>query len=135
MATAESRTVKPEDDDATVGRLRALLDAHNAHDLDAIVDLFADDAVLDMPRGPDAWGLRFEGRAAIRVALARRFERMPDLKYTDAKHFASGDSGCSVWTLTGTTRDGAPVEIRGCDVYEFHDGKVVRKDSYWKIRD
>jgi len=23
--------------------------------------------------------------------------------------------------------------VRGCDHWEFRDGKVVRKDSYWKI--
>jgi hypothetical protein len=23
--------------------------------------------------------------------------------------------------------------VRGCDHYEFRDGKVIRKDSYWKI--
>jgi hypothetical protein len=23
--------------------------------------------------------------------------------------------------------------VRGCDLWEFRDGKVTRKDSYWKI--
>jgi len=23
--------------------------------------------------------------------------------------------------------------VRGCDHWEFRDGKVMRKDSYWKI--
>ena len=26
-----------------------------------------------------------------------------------------------------------PIEVRGCDLWEFRDGKVSRKDSYWKI--
>jgi hypothetical protein len=25
------------------------------------------------------------------------------------------------------------VRVRGCDHWEFRDGKVTRKDSYWKI--
>jgi hypothetical protein len=29
--------------------------------------------------------------------------------------------------------DGVTVRVRGCDHYEFRDGKVVRKDAYWKI--
>jgi hypothetical protein len=41
--------------------------------------------------------------------------------------------GVSEWLLTGTTRDGRKVEVRGSDHYEFQDGKVIRKDSYWKI--
>ena len=31
----------------------AILDAFNAHDLNAIMDFFADDCSLDMPRGCD----------------------------------------------------------------------------------
>jgi hypothetical protein len=23
--------------------------------------------------------------------------------------------------------------VRGCDLFEFRDGEVVRKDSYWKL--
>ena len=35
----------------TVETLRALLGAFNRHDLDAVMDFFTDDAVLEMPRG------------------------------------------------------------------------------------
>ncbi|HEY5857105.1 MAG TPA: hypothetical protein VIW24_24475 [Aldersonia sp.] len=28
---------------------------------------------------------------------------------------------------------GRPVTVRGCDFYTFRDGKIVKKDSYWKI--
>jgi ketosteroid isomerase-like protein len=41
----------------------------------------------------------------------------------------------SKWLLTGTGRDGKKVEVRGCDFYTFRGGKVIRKDSYWKIVD
>jgi hypothetical protein len=37
--------------------------------------------------------------------------------------------------LTGTTADGDRIEVRGCDLFDLDpDGKVRRKDSYWKIR-
>jgi len=29
--------------------------------------------------------------------------------------------------------DGQRVAVRGCDLFEFRDDKIVRKDSYWKI--
>ncbi len=41
----------------------------------------------------------------------------------------------SKWLLTGTTTQGEKVRVRGCDFYSFLDGKVTRKDSYWKIVD
>ena len=54
--------------------LLELCAAFNAHDLDRIMELFADECVLDMPRGPDPWGSRYEGKAEVRTALAGRFE-------------------------------------------------------------
>lgn len=40
----------------SVATLKAIADAFNAHDLDAIMEFFADDCSLDLPRGPDPWG-------------------------------------------------------------------------------
>jgi len=31
------------------------------------------------------------------------------------------------------SKSGTRTEVRGCDFYTFRDGKVIRKDSYWKI--
>ena len=112
-----------------------LCDAFNAHDLDRIMTFFAEDCVLEMPRGDRPWGTRAEGRQAVRAALAGRFEGLPDVHYGDGEHFvdAAAGAGMSKWNLTGTARDGRRVEVRGCDFYTFKDGKVARKDSYWKI--
>jgi len=30
-------------------------------------------------------------------------------------------------------KSGERIKARGCDFYTFHAGKVVRKDSYWKL--
>jgi ketosteroid isomerase-like protein len=113
--------------------LRAITDAFNAHDLDAIMEFFADDCSLDMPRGPEPWGQRFTGKQAVRKALATRFQGLPDVRYSDDRHWVNGDLGVSEWLLSGTTPEGRKVRVRGCDHWEFRDGKVVRKDSYWKI--
>jgi steroid delta-isomerase-like uncharacterized protein len=117
------------------GTLDGLCEAFNAHDLDRIMTFFADDCALEMPRGPDPWGARHEGRDAVRRGLASRFEGLPDVHYGDAEHFVDADrqTGISKWTLTGTTRDGRRIQVRGCDFYSFRDGLVTRKDAYWKI--
>ena len=44
---------------ASIAALKGLVRAFNDHDLDRIMDFFAEDAVLEMPRGPDPWGRRF----------------------------------------------------------------------------
>jgi ketosteroid isomerase-like protein len=115
--------------------LTEICDAFNAHDLDRIMTFFSDDCVLEMPRGPKPWGARFEGKQSVRDALATRFEGLPDVHYGNAEHFvdSAAKTGMSKWTLTGTRRDGARIEVRGCDFYSFRDGKVIRKDAYWKI--
>ena len=115
--------------------LREITAGFDTHDLDRILDHFADDAVFETPRGPDPWGRRVVGRDAIRSAFADRFAGIPDVRYRDDDHFVAGDRGASEWTLSGTTVDGARIEVRGCDLWTFRDGQVVRKDSYWKIRE
>jgi Ketosteroid isomerase-related protein len=116
-------------------RLTDLCNAFNAHDLDLLMTYFAEDCVLEMPRGGEPWGSRFEGRERVRAALATRFEGLPDVAYNDAEHFVDEDAstGISKWTLTGTPPGGTRIEVRGCDFYTFRGGQVIRKDSYWKI--
>ena len=96
---------------------------------------FADNCVLEMPRGDRPWGTRFEGKQDVRKALASRFAGLPDVHYGDARHFVdtAAETGISKWTLTGTDPSGRKLEVRGCDFYTFRDGKVTGKDSYWKI--
>ena len=117
----------------TVETLEQVLDAFNRHDLDAIMEFFAEDAVLDAPRGPDPWGTRYVGKAAVREGLAGRFSGIPDVHYSEDRHMVCGDRGVSEWLLTGTTTAGERIAVRGCDHFEFRDGLIVRKDSYWKI--
>ena len=118
----------------SVDTLKAITDAFNRHDLDAIMSFFTDDAVFESPRGPDAWGRRFSGKAEVRDGLAARFTGIPDVHYGDDDHFVAGERGASEWTLTGTTTDGERLEVRGCDLWTFRDGLISRKDSFWKIR-
>jgi steroid delta-isomerase-like uncharacterized protein len=117
----------------TVEILQQILEAFNRHDLDAIMEFFADDCTFDFPRGTESWGQRFIGKTQVRAALAGRFEGIPDVHYGESSHWVGGDRGVSEWTLTGTTLSGVHIKVRGCDLWEFKNGKVIRKDSYWKI--
>jgi len=118
---------------ASLDVLQKLVDAFNAHDVDRIMSFFADDAVLEMPRGRDPWGTRYVGAAAVRAGLQARFAGLPDVHYGADSHFIDGDMGISQWTVTGTTPAGDRIEARGCDFYSFRGNKIVKKDSFWKI--
>ncbi len=121
--------------EVTAETLKQILEAFNRHDLDAIMEFFSDDCSFDFPRGPEYRGQRFIGKAQVRKALAGRFKGIPDVQYGEDLHWISADGikGVSEWTLTGTTTSGLSMKVRGCDLWEFRSGKVMRKDSYWKI--
>ena len=117
----------------TTDSLQAFLAAFNAHDLDTIMEFFADDCEFDMPRGPDPWGTRYRGKAAVREGLATRFSGIPDVHYGDDHHWTAGDLGVSTWLLTGTSTGGEHIRVQGVDLLHFRAGKITKKDSYWKI--
>jgi len=118
---------------ATIELLKGFLEAFNLHDLDIIMGYFADDCVFYMPRGARPRGDRYVGKADVRAGLAKRFEGIPDVHFGDDQHWACGDFGVSEWTLTGTSVSGKHIEVRGVDLLEFAQGKITRKDSFWKI--
>lgn len=117
-----------------VALLDALTDAFNRHDVDAVVSFFADDGVFVMARGPEPTvGRRCVGKQQIHDVLSGRFEIIADMRWEDAKHWVIGDKALSEWTVKGTPADGSPpLDFAGCDLYEFRDGLIVKKDTYWK---
>ena len=119
------------------GRLEILRDiagGFDTHDVARIMRHFAHDAVFESPRGRGRWGDRYEGTDAIGRAFAARFESIPDVRYRDVTHFVAGDRAASQWTLSGTTRDGARLDLHGCDLWTLKGNLVIKKDSYWKMR-
>jgi steroid delta-isomerase-like uncharacterized protein len=119
----------------TITLLKGFLDAFNRHDLDAIMEYFADECVFYMPRGAGPRGDQYVGKDDVRAGLAKRFTGIPDVHYGEDQHWVCGNAGVSEWTLTGTSVSGQPIEVRGVDLLDFVDGKITRKDSFWKIRE
>ena len=116
-----------------IGLLERILAAFNRHDVDDVMAFFTEDCVFEMPRGPEPWGRRLEGKARAREGIEARFAGIPDIHYGKDRHWVAGDRGVSEWTITGTDTSGKRVEVQGCDLFEFREGKIARKDSYWKI--
>ena len=117
-----------------VADLQAFADAWNRHDADALMAFMADDCVFEASAGPDACGASYAGRDAVREAFSDVWKNFPDAQWRSPRHFVSGDRGVSEWTFTGTRADGTRVEVNGCDVFTFRDGKIAVKNSYRKNR-
>ena len=100
------------DHDDAIRMLEAVTAAFDQHDLDAIMEHIADDAVFDGPRGSDPWGTRFERKAAIREAFAARFSGIPDVRYGDD---AGAVSRLAVEPALSEGPSGRAVEHRAVD--------------------
>ena len=116
----------------SVETVAAIVDAFKRPDVGAIMGYRADDAARVRARGPHPWGRKSEGAAAVGEALTARFRSIHYACWEDGGNWLAGDVGVSEWTLTGTTATGETLELLGCDLWRFRDGKAVRKDTYWK---
>ena len=114
--------------------LQSFADAFNARDLDEIMSHMTDDCVFEASAGPDIDGEKFTGQNQVRKAFEDVFVTYPDARWNNPRHFISGDRGFSEWTFTGTRKDGTRVEVTGCDLFTFENGKIAVKNSYRKNR-
>jgi ketosteroid isomerase-like protein len=119
--------------DVTVEMLARFGDAWNRHDVDTIMSYMDADCVFETTAGREPCGTRYEGRERVRQAFERVFAIFPDAHFGDPRHFVSVERGLSEWRFTGT-RDGVKVEVDGCDVFTFRNGRIAVKSSYFKQR-
>lgn len=106
----------------------------NGHDVDRLMTFMAEDCVFESASGPQVCGTRHVGRVRVREAFARIFTTFPDVRFVDTRHVVAGDRGLSEWIFTGTSTDGRNVEVGGCDVFTFREGKIALKSSFLKSR-
>jgi ketosteroid isomerase-like protein len=114
--------------------LQSFVDAFNAHDIKAIMSHMTDDCIFEASAGPDFDGEKFTGQEEVKKAFEDVFETFPDAQWKNPLHFISGDRGFTEWVFTGTKSDGTKVEVSGCDLFTFRDGKIAVKNSFRKNR-
>ena len=114
--------------------LQSFAEAFNAHDAQAIMTHMTDDCVFEASAGPDVDGEKFIGQASVKQAFESVFAMFPDAHWANSQHFVSGNRGFSEWIFTGTKSDGTRVEVTGCDLFTFKNGKIAVKNSYRKNR-
>ena len=105
---------------APVEAVRTVIEAVNEKDPDKYASVFAEDAVVQLYRGP----VRVEGREALRQNRARHFERFPDA-YSEIEHIVEIGPVVvmhdRVW-LYGRERDAVDI----VEVFTFEDGLIAR---------
>jgi ketosteroid isomerase-like protein len=110
--------------------------ALNRCDVDGMMGLFADDAVLEFP-GRSALAGRYEGAEAIRHFLVERCARVERLHYTlthvavtETLTLGTTNTVLVEWVLVETMPGGQAHHVSGVTSLHLHSGKVVRAREY-----
>ena len=112
-------------------RMEEILGSFNSHDVDRIVANFDENGEFFMAAGSEPHEKRFVGRKVIGEVRWQRFSAVPDIRWVDAKTRISDDRAATEWRVQGTTANGR-LNCLGCDLWEFRNGKVLKKDTYYK---
>jgi len=101
--------------------IERLLDATNTHDIDALVDCFAEDYRNETPVHP---GRGFVGREQVRTNWQQIFAAVPDVTADVCRSVAVGDEIWTEWELRGTRVDGSAHLMRGVIVFGVSEGRA-----------
>jgi ketosteroid isomerase-like protein len=112
--------------------MKQFMHAWNAHDVDAIMAQMTDDVVFEPSFGPEPWGARYEGAAAVRAGVEKNFRNIPNIRWDELRHFACETHAVVEWLTTGTPEGGKPFKVEGCDILTLRGGKIAAKRSYRK---
>lgn len=113
--------------------LKKLGKGFNNGDVNAILECVTDDFEWILAEGPDApHGKIVRGRDSVAATMAARAKAIPELRFSETDLIYAGDRVIGTYRATGRYADGRKIDARGCDVYLIRDGKIARKDSYWK---
>lgn len=114
--------------------VRTWIAAFNAHDVAAIVALYAPEAELC-----DAGMKRARrGTDEIKAWFTRRFANMPEISYTPAEEVVAGETIAVTWTARGRTPPllgqrwlARPFVVEGVSVFALRDGQISRQRGYY----
>ena len=121
-------------DQVTTEFLQEFADAWTEHNIDKLMSFMSADPLFQLSAGPDKDGSRFQGWDNVKSGFQAVLDMFPDGSWGDDSHFVAGDRGVSEWTFRATAQDGKNIEVRGCDIFTFENGKISVKNSFRKQR-
>lgn len=113
------------------------LEVRNAHDVSALQNDYAEDAVVEGSMFPEP----FVGRAAIAARIGAEMQAFPDLQVQMTNRVVHGNQVTVEWVATGThtgdfsgfSASGRSFSIPGVTVVIRERGKIVRESLYYDM--
>jgi steroid delta-isomerase-like uncharacterized protein len=113
----------------------AYFEALNRHDVDAAAELLDPDVVEDVT----GIGV-LRGREDVRRFFDTLFKAAPDMEVVVDRTVSEGDTTVVQWRMNGNftggplfngvQATGGRLALRGCDVIDVRDGKIVRNNAF-----
>jgi ketosteroid isomerase-like protein len=99
-----------------------LLQAMNAHDLEAHVACFAENYRSEQPVHP---ARTFTGREQVQENWSKVYESIPDFRAELLRLAVVDDMEWGEWIWRGTKEDGTSLEERGVTIMGIRDGRIA----------
>jgi hypothetical protein len=113
---------------ATVSERQAA--AISAQNIEAFAACFHDDYRSEQPAHPDR---AFVGSAQARANWSAIFADVPDVRADIERMTVEDGVEWGEWRITGTRRDGSPVEMRGVIINGVEDDRVAWARLYLEL--
>jgi ketosteroid isomerase-like protein len=115
---------------------QASMAAVEAHDREAWLALFADDAIVEDPIGASAFDPEGKGHRGIE-AIAAFYDNVigvnESIKFTIRQSFLCGDEAANVGVIRITFAGGSAVEVDGVYTYRrTGDDKIAALRAFWE---
>lgn len=116
------------------GTIQSLVDGYATQNVDAIMPLFADDAVYCDILGSGVRGDEYHGKAAIRRAVVGQFDLGGRHTYLNAKIMVEGRCAFASWTMVaGDPADPKAARFEGVDEFTLdRNARVTLKKAWLK---
>ena len=115
-----------------VGFLHDYAEAWNNHDIESLMGSMTEDCIFETAGGDEPWGTRYQGAEQVRERFESVWMEISDAHWSNCKHFISGERGFSEWLFSGSTNEGKEIEVQGCDIFTFREGKIYIKSTFLK---
>lgn len=106
-----------------------LVQAMNAHDLEALLACFHDDYRSEQPAHP---ARTFTGRNQVRQNWSKLFESIPDFRAELLRIALVGNEEWAECIWRGTKEDGTPLEELGVSIFGTRDGRIAWARLYYE---